>query len=117
MPNREPMQDRELIRLSLEAFHVQLQFENTVLEIGVEFWVSGGSGAAVCINPVTHRGDVGALWSLIGERARTASWADEIEIEFANGARVRIPAATGHAPTRGTLMGRGANDENMVEDF
>jgi hypothetical protein len=66
--NREPMVGEELIRLSLEAFHVQLQFENMVLEIGVAFRVNGGVGDAVRIDPVTHDGDVGPLWSLIGER-------------------------------------------------
>jgi hypothetical protein len=117
MPNREPMQDEELIRLSLEAFHIQLQFENTALQIGVPFWVSGDSGEAIRIDPVTHQGDVGPLWSLIGERVRSITWADEIEIAFTGGARLRIPAAVDKVPTRGTLMGRGANDENMVEDF
>ena len=117
MTDREPLVGEELIRLSLEAFHVQLQFENTVLQIGVAFRVSRGVGDAVRIDPVTHDGDVGRLWSLIGERGHSVTWADEIEIAFTNGARLVIPAAVDNAPTRGTLMGRGANGENMVEDF
>jgi len=44
--NREPMEDEELIRLSLEAFHVQLQFESTILQIGVAFLLSK-SGAMI----------------------------------------------------------------------
>ena len=37
---------------------------------------------------MTHHGDVGPLWSLIGERARSVTWAGEIEIVFTNGAQV-----------------------------
>ena len=44
MINREPMEGEELIRLSLEAFHVQLHFESTILQIGVEFRLSKSGG-------------------------------------------------------------------------
>jgi len=67
---------------------------------------------------VTHHGDVGPLWSLIGERARSVTWAGEIEIVFTNGAQLVIPAAINKAP-RGTLYGirREPDDPYMVEDF
>jgi hypothetical protein len=82
----------------------------------VAFWVANATGDATRIDPVMHQGDVSPPWSLIGERARSISWADEIEVAFTSGAHLQIPAAIDKAP-RGTLMARGANDVHLVEDF
>jgi hypothetical protein len=64
---------------------------------------------------VAHTGELAALWPLIGERVQAVSWADDIDIVFTGGARLRIPASPDHAP-RGTLLGR-AGDNHLAEDF
>jgi hypothetical protein len=115
MPSRHRMEGEELIRISLEPFHVWLQFDSTTLEIGTMFWLKDGMGRSTCIDPVTRQGEMEMLWSLVGETGQSVSWADEIAIEFTGGARLRIPAALDHAP-RGTLRARDG-EKNVAEDF
>jgi hypothetical protein len=114
----DPLIGCELIRVSLEATHVHLDFLNTQVQIGSDFNLSRDGGCVETICPTKRSGDIALLWEAIGTHVTSLTWPDgsqeSLSIVFDNGAVVEI-LPTVDMP-RGTILGTDGTS-NFVDDF
>jgi hypothetical protein len=118
----EPLLGCELIRIGLETYSIELQFDRFVLEVGAPFHLTRPGYAALDFRPVEKQGHVNALWCLIAATIDSVAWPTdavekaEIRIRFSSGAEISIPPA---GFPRGTLRGKGVHESGALifEDF
>jgi hypothetical protein len=112
---KEPYVAEELIRITVETYGVYLVFDETVLQLGAPFLVTA-KGVSAEIRPSERKGNLSALWMLIGERVVNTDWSDTITFTFQDGSEIKILPAPGIV--RGSIVGKKKVEGAVLwEDF
>lgn len=106
---------KELIRIGLETYSVEFNFEDWTIEIGAEFCLKKSGRTLTVFHPEDQQGEVAALWPLIGSKIKNIDWSDPIEILFSNNISIEIPPDPNHnrGTVKGPLVGTGMVFENF----
>lgn len=104
----EPFLGDELTSIVIVPGKVELHFQRDVLQIGGRFTLFRQDHADEQFEPEKRRGDIQALWPLIGQSITSTcwgpNWGDTVELMFKEAALIRIlPVSTGF---RGTILGK-----------
>lgn len=113
---KEPYINEELIRIQIEAYEIHFIFTETVLQIGTSFSIARYGQSPAEFNPMERKGDLVALWRIIGCKAKGTSWKNEVIIQFDDYSEIKIPETNGHI--RGSIVSRHEVDGKVLwQDF
>jgi len=109
---------QELMRISVETFEIHLQFPDSQIQIGSDFLIRDGEQILERLSPTKRVGNIGVLWSTIGNKVTKLAWADStldsMVVAFGNGIIVEISPFPGRP--RGTILGF-YEGKHTVDDF